>query len=110
VKAPDFLRGMPRRSVRSPLLCPACTGGIFKEAFIRGADCIVTTCPMCQMNLDLYQKDILRNYSLEHNLPVFYLTELVGLALGHTTYDLGLDKHFVQGKETVEETLEYAQQ
>jgi heterodisulfide reductase subunit B len=40
------------------------------------ADCIVTVCPMCQMNLELYQKEAGRR------MPVLYLTQLMGLALG----------------------------
>lgn len=76
---------------------------IFREANTRGADCIVTTCPMCQMNLDAYQEDI------KHTLPVFYLTELLGLALGYPPEELKLDRHFIQGLETVKESLEYAE-
>ena len=38
------------------------------------ADCLVTGCSMCQANLDTRQEDF---------LPVFYFTELMGLALGH---------------------------
>ncbi len=83
---------------------------IFKEAFMRGAECIVTTCPMCQMNLDLYQKNMQEHSSSERSLPIFYLTELIGWALDFPEKDLQLEKHFVQGTETLKESLEYVRQ
>ena len=47
-----------------------------------GADCIATACPLCQLNLDMRQKDIEAKYGRRYNLPVFYFTQLLGLAMG----------------------------
>jgi heterodisulfide reductase subunit B2 len=55
-----------------------------------GADCMVTACPLCQMNLDLRQGDIESKYNESYNLPVFYITQLLGLALGCSFEALGL--------------------
>lgn len=55
-----------------------------------GADAIVTACPLCQLNLDLRQKDIEANFGEPFNLPVFYFTQLLGLALGIAPRELGL--------------------
>ena len=57
-----------------------------------GADCIVTACPLCQLNLDLRQQDITDQYNETYNLPVFYFTQLLGLALGCSARQLGLDR------------------
>ena len=65
------------------------TGSILKAA--RGADVIVTVCPMCQMNLEAYQDKIssLNNEGL--HTTVLYLPQLIGLAFGLTEHGLGLD-------------------
>lgn len=80
---------------------------IFQEAFLRRADCLVTTCPMCQINLDSYQESIVEKYQLGHKIPIFYLTELVGMALGYSSEKMQLEKHFVQGEKLLKESLAY---
>lgn len=62
---------------------------ILKGAVEVGADCIVVACPICMANLDMRQKQ------LGTNIPVFYFTELLGLALGFDANELGINKHFV---------------
>ncbi|MGA2285228.1 MAG: CoB--CoM heterodisulfide reductase iron-sulfur subunit B family protein [Dehalococcoidia bacterium] len=60
-----------------------------------GADCIVTACPLCQFNLDLRQSDIEKRNSEHFGLPVFYFTQLLGLALGLPPQRLGLQSLLV---------------
>jgi heterodisulfide reductase subunit B len=55
-----------------------------------GADCIVTPCPLCQLNLDLRQRDIEARFGERLGLPVLYFTQLLGLALGLKPNELGL--------------------
>lgn len=55
-----------------------------------GADCIATACGMCQLNLDLRQDDIEQKTGEKLQLPVFYFTQLLGLAFGLGTNELGL--------------------
>ena len=55
----------------------------------------MTACPMCHVNLDMKQGDIERRYGVRFGLPVYYLTDLVGLALGISREELGIDRHFV---------------
>ena len=55
---------------------------ILAMAQAAGADCIATACPLCQLNLDMRQKDIEAKFGRRYNLPVFYFTQLLGLALG----------------------------
>ena len=66
------------------------TREILAMAKAAGADCIVTACPMCQMNLDLRQKDTEKASGEQFNLPVFYFTQLLGLAFGLSRKELGL--------------------
>ncbi|MGL4595711.1 MAG: CoB--CoM heterodisulfide reductase iron-sulfur subunit B family protein [Thermoguttaceae bacterium] len=68
---------------------------ILDNAKKHGATCMVVACPMCHVNLDMKQKDIEKKYNVNYNLPVYYLSDLVGLALGCSPKELCLDKHFV---------------
>jgi heterodisulfide reductase subunit B2 len=63
---------------------------ILSMAKAAGVDCIATACPLCQLNLDMRQKDIETKYSKSYNLPVFYFTQLLGLALGCSPGELSL--------------------
>jgi heterodisulfide reductase subunit B len=58
-----------------------------------GADCIVTACPMCHSNLDTRQKQINAKFGESFNMPIYYVTELMGLAFGYSASDLWLNKH-----------------
>jgi len=67
------------------------SNAILDSAKAAGADCIMVGCPLCHGNLDIRQKEIEGVYSTRYGLPVFYLTQLVGLALGLSADKLGLD-------------------
>ncbi|SJZ67142.1 CoB--CoM heterodisulfide reductase iron-sulfur subunit B family protein [Selenihalanaerobacter shriftii] len=67
-----------------------------KEA---GANCIVTACPLCHANLDMRQEQINEKYGNDFNMPIFYFTQLIGLALGVSAKELGLKRHFVESEE-----------
>ncbi|MFZ5831748.1 MAG: CoB--CoM heterodisulfide reductase iron-sulfur subunit B family protein [Planctomycetota bacterium] len=68
---------------------------ILCNAAAHGANCVVVACPMCHVNLDMKQADIERRHSHTHQVPVYYLTDLVGLALGLDERALGINRHFV---------------
>jgi heterodisulfide reductase subunit B len=68
---------------------------ILGNAAAHGANCIVVACPMCHVNLDMKQADVDRRYHVVHESPVYYLSDLVGLALGMSERELGIDRHFV---------------
>jgi heterodisulfide reductase subunit B len=68
---------------------------ILGNAIAHGANCIVVACPMCHVNLDMKQADVERAFGVKHDLIVYYLSDLVGLALGLDAKQLGIDRHFV---------------
>ena len=68
---------------------------ILTNAGAHGANCVVVACPMCHVNLDMKQADIQRRYGVRHDMVVYYLSDLVGLALGLDEHSLGVDRHFV---------------
>ncbi len=67
---------------------------IIANAQAHGANCLVVACPMCHVNLDMKQSDIRKKYECEP-MVVYYLSDLVGLALGLEEAALGIDRHFV---------------
>jgi len=73
--------------------------GMAKSA---GADAIATACPLCQLNLDLRQDAIERDNETHFDLPVFYFTQLLGLALGIPRKSLGLRSMIVSPKELLD--------
>lgn len=74
------------------------TKQLLDEAKSLDADCIILACPLCANNLELRQPDIENYYNVNYNLPILYITELIGLALGIKPRKLGLDKHLVSTK------------
>jgi heterodisulfide reductase subunit B len=76
---------------------------IMKDAIARGANCFVTTCPMCQLNLDVHQEKIRTTYGIAQSMPVYFITELIGVAIGVPPKDMGVDRHFVDAMELLRE-------
>jgi len=67
----------------------ALVGAILEAA--RGADAIVTVCPMCQMNLEAYQHQVARRTGTDCTMTILYLPQLLGLALGLSAEAVRLD-------------------
>jgi len=66
------------------------SGKILQHAREAGADCIITACPLCQINLEAYQDKISRVLNTECHIPVLYFTQLLGAALGLGKAELAL--------------------
>jgi len=71
------------------------SGRILADAAERGAEAIVVACPMCHTNLDLRRDAILRRRGTNWRLPVLYVSQVIGLALGLNERTLGLHRHHV---------------
>lgn len=70
-------------------------GKRLKDAIASGADCIVTPCPLCHLNLDSRQPEVEKTLGKTFGLPILHLPQLVGLALGLEPSELGLERHIV---------------
>jgi len=66
------------------------------DALDAEADCLVTPCPLCHLNLDLQQPGAERVVGRELGMPVLHLPQLVGLAFGLEPKELGMNKHVVK--------------
>jgi heterodisulfide reductase subunit B2 len=71
------------------------SAAIINMAQSAGADCIAVACPMCQTSLDLRQKDIEKATGKNYNMPIVYVTQLLGLCLGIAPKELGFDRLMV---------------
>jgi len=67
------------------------------DAVNHNADVIATTCPMCNVNLEVYQNQVNREFGTQYAIPVMYFTQLMGLALGIIPGHLGIAKQQVSG-------------
>ena len=68
---------------------------ILAAADENGAEVLVTTCPMCQMNLEAYQDRINHVYGSSYHIPIIYFTQLLGLTLGFSPQEMLLDQMVV---------------
>jgi succinate dehydrogenase / fumarate reductase cytochrome b subunit len=75
------------------------------DAIDSGADCLVTPCPLCHLNLDMQQPEAAKIVGRDLGLAVLHLPQLVGLALGFEPKELGMGKH-IASTEWVSERLE----
>ncbi len=78
-----------------PDIIDTLVGLLYDRALAAGAECFVVACQMCQANLDLAQGRISKKLNKDYYLPVFYFTELIGLALGHPEAEGWLVRHLV---------------
>jgi heterodisulfide reductase subunit B len=69
---------------------------IIESAYDYGAEMIVTPCPVCQMNVEVYQGQINKKYNTKFNIPVVYYSQLMAVAYGANAKEAGLDGNIVR--------------
>jgi len=69
---------------------------IIESAYDHGADMIVTPCPVCQMNVEVYQGQINKKYGTKFNMPVVYYSQLMTVAYGGNAKEAGLDGNIIR--------------
>jgi heterodisulfide reductase subunit B len=77
---------------------------ILAEAHYRGADVVATICPLCQFNLDAYQKKVRGKYDLEP-IPVVYFTQLIGEAFGLPEEKIGFRRNIVPAEPVLKRRI-----
>ena len=73
------------------------TRRILDDARAAGADIVTTACPLCHVNLDARQAAL----NLDKPIPILFITQLMGLALGLDPHTLALEKNMVDTREVV---------
>jgi heterodisulfide reductase subunit B2 len=103
----DIVKTLGAESVDWPLKTRCCSGSmtstisdigmrmnflLLKEAKFRGADVIITSCPLCQFNLECFQGKVSKMFGEDVKIPVMYFTQLMGMAFGINEKELGLHR------------------
>ena len=78
------------------------------DAIDAGADCLVTPCPLCHLNLDMQQPEAAKFVERDLDVPVLHLPQMVGLALGLEPKELGMNKHVVKTTDVQRKIAELA--
>jgi heterodisulfide reductase subunit B len=116
-----FVRIIPVRclgSVNSIWIKVTCCGGalafsepekaqaqikdIIEAAYDSGAEMLVTPCPLCQANTEVYQGQINKKYGTKFNMPVLYYSQLMVLAYGGSAKDAGLNGQVIKARKLEE--------
>lgn len=83
---------------------------VLKNAKDSGAECIVTACPLCMMNLDMRQKSAEKSAGEKFDLPIYYVTELLAIACGDSPEKVKADKHFVEALSYLKQVSKRAEE
>jgi heterodisulfide reductase subunit B len=117
----ELVRAMEGESIDWPHKVECCGGGfaisntgivielsasILEMAALSGAQCIAVACPMCQINLDMRQDDINRARKTDYEIPVVYISQLLGLCMGIAPRKLGMNKCIISPKPVIENIKE----
>lgn len=88
--------------INSEATATRCSKEIVESAKSRGADLLVTACPLCQFNVEDRQNEMAKESLGFSGLPVLYFTELLGLALGAGQQSVDLKSHYVDPRPALE--------
>ena len=72
------------------------SGKIIEDAENRGAEAIIVACPMCHSNLDMRRNNINKYWNRKFEIPVLFVTQAIGYAIGLPASKTGLNRHFVK--------------
>ena len=97
--------GMPKMEMQRKL-----SGKVLEQALSAGADAVVVCCPLCHVNLDLKQAQINKFNGTGYNVPILYLPQVLGLALGLSADDVMLSKNVVDPQPLVKKAIAEAAQ
>ena len=113
----DLLSAIGAEPVEYPLKLRCCGGSLIvtnrkaaltmvhqllQNAVDSGAVLIATTCPLCQINLECYQRHVNRMFGTTFALPIVYFTQLMGLALGASPTQLGIGTEVISPTQVLE--------
>ncbi|MFZ5508788.1 MAG: CoB--CoM heterodisulfide reductase iron-sulfur subunit B family protein [Pseudomonadota bacterium] len=75
---------------------------IVESAYDHGAEMIVTPCPLCQANVEIYQSEINKKQGTKFHMPVLYYSQLMTVAYGGSAREAGLDGQLIRAEKLEE--------
>jgi heterodisulfide reductase subunit B len=89
-----------------PQISPDAAYGLIHELIAtaagRGADAIVVLCPMCHLNLDMYQSQANSHFRTNYTMPILYFTQLMGLAFGLPVDEMEFGQELVSAQRVLD--------
>lgn len=82
--------------LQAPHTANKLSGNALTDAADNNADMMVTPCPLCHLNLDVKQHAAAKEVGRDINMPILHLPQLIGLALGCTPEELGLNHNVTE--------------
>jgi succinate dehydrogenase / fumarate reductase cytochrome b subunit len=82
--------------LQAPKTAAILTGKAIAGAVDNNADMMVTPCPLCHLKLDTQTKHAGDAIGREIELPVLHMQQMIGLALGCSADELGLQHHLAE--------------
>ena len=79
-------------------VCERLVERLLSAAVEAGAECLATLCPLCQINLEAYQKRLGKELGKSYDIPVLFFTQLLGVALGCSDTELGMQRNLIAWK------------
>jgi heterodisulfide reductase subunit B len=92
--------GMPKEEIQRKL-----SGKVLEQALAAGAEAVVVCCPLCHVNLDLKQGQINKALGTDYKVPILYLPQVLGLALGMSAEDVMLKKNIVDPRPLIDRVI-----
>jgi heterodisulfide reductase subunit B len=90
-------------AVKDPSITREMVYTILKSAQAAGAEAVATNCPLCQFNLDKQQAEMRKTYAGYRPIPIFYFSQLMGIALGLDASDYGWERHYIDARPLLSE-------
>ena len=115
----DLLAALGAEAIDNPLKTRCCgsyqtvrdryavadlTHDILSRARKAGADCVITSCPLCMFNLEERQKEVKEKYPGFESMPVIYFTQLMALSFGLDESVCRFDQNHVDPRPLLKET------
>lgn len=97
--------GIPKKVIQQQL-----SRKVIDQALAAGADAIVIACPLCHQNLDLRQNQINAACGTSFAVPILYISQVIGLALGLGIDKMMLNKHLIDPRPLVTRAIARAAQ
>ena len=89
-----------------PQISPDAAYGLIHDlvatAVARDADAMVTLCPMCHLNIDMYQSHANRHIGTNYTMPILYFTQMIGLAYGLSAEEMGFGQELVSAQRVLD--------
>jgi heterodisulfide reductase subunit B2 len=88
--------GMAKKAIQQRL-----SRKVLEQALEVGAEAVVVACPLCHQNLDMRQNQVNAEFGTHFAVPILYVSQVIGLAMGFSADQMMLEKHLIDGRPLI---------